>query len=69
MFLPGLRMLIPERAQWGIPIFTDGSKLGEDTGAAAFRRELGIELHVRLYEDCSMFQAEIFAILKAIVLT
>ena len=72
IFLPGLRIFIPERAQWnsgilqglrGIPIFTDGSKLAEDTDAGVFCRELGPELHFRLSGDCSVFQAEIFAIL------
>ena len=70
MFLSGLRMLIPERAQWnsgvlqgqrGIPIFTDGSNLGEGTS-----RELGLELHFRLNDNSNVFQLEIFAILKAI---
>ena len=71
MFLPGLRMLIPQRAQWNggvlqgqrfISIFTDGSKLG----AGVFCRELRLELPFQLDDDCSMFQAKIFAILKAI---
>ena len=42
------------------------SKLGGGTDAEVFCRELGPELHFRLNDDCSMFQAEIFAILKAI---
>ena len=71
MFLPGLRMLIPQRAQWNggvlqgqrfISIFTDGSKLG----AGVFCRELGLELHFRLNDVCSVFQAKILAIFKAI---
>ena len=75
MFLPGLRMLIPKRAQWngglhqgqrGIPIFTDESKLDRSAGAGVFYRELGLELHIRWNDDCSVFQEEIFAILKAI---
>ena len=75
MFLPGLRMLIPERSQWndgvlqeqrGISIFTDGSKLGGSIGAVVFCRELRLELPFQLDDDCSMFQAKIFAILKAI---
>ena len=40
--------------------------IGEGTGAGVFCRELGLELKFRLNNDCSMFQAEIFAILKAI---
>ena len=61
-------MLIQEQAQWnggvlqgqrGIPIFTDGSKLGGSTGAGVSCGELGLELHIRLNDDCSVFQAEI----------
>ena len=75
MFLPGVRILIPNRAQWNggvgivqlhsdIPIFTDGSKVGEGTGAGVFCSKFNIELHFRLKDDCSVFQAKIFAILK-----
>ena len=75
MFLPSLKIPIPEREQWnggvlqeqrGITIFTDGSKLGGDTAAAVFCKELGLELYFRLNDDCRAFQAEIFAILRAI---
>ena len=66
MFLPGLRIHIPERAQWndgivpgqrGIPDFTDGSKLGGCTGSGVFCRELGLEFYFRLNDDCCVFQA------------
>ena len=46
-------------------LITDGSKLGGGTGAGVFCRELDLELHFRLNDDCSVFQADIFAILKA----
>ena len=70
IFLPALRILIPER-RWGTPgaersTITDGSKLGVDTAAGVFCRQLGLELHFRLNYDCSVFRVEIFAILKAI---
>ena len=51
---------------WDIPIFTDLSKLGGSTGAGVFCTELGLELLFRLNDDCRVFQAEIFTILKAI---
>ena len=76
IFLPGLKTVIPERAQWNggilqgqrrsIFIFTDGSKLGVGTGAGVFCRELSFEHHFRLTDDCRVLQAEIFAILKTI---
>ena len=75
IFLPGLRILVPERAQWNggvlqgqrvIPIFTDGCKLRGGTDAGVFCWKLGRELHFRVNDDCSVFQAEIFAILKSI---
>ena len=63
----GLRILIPKRVgQRDIPIFTDRSNLGDCTGAEVFCRELGLELHFRLNDGCSVFHAEIFAVLKAI---
>ena len=34
-------------------------------GAGVFCRELGFELHFRLNDDCGVFQAKIYAILKA----
>ena len=73
IFLPVLRIFIQEKAQWnggirqgqrGVTIFTYGSMLGGCTGV--FCRELGLELHFRLNDDCSVFKAEILAILKAI---
>ena len=41
-------------------------KLGGGTGAGVFCRELSLILHFRLNNDCSVFQTEIFTILKAI---
>ena len=66
LFLPILRILIPERAQWnggvlqrqrGIPIFTDKSKLGGGTGAVVFRRELGPEFHFMLNDNCNVIES------------
>ena len=60
IFPPGLRILVPERAQRnirvlklqrGIPIFTDGFKFGGNRGAGGFC-EYGLELHFRLNDDC-----------------
>ena len=65
MFLPGLRILIPYRAQWncgliqeqeGISIYTDGTEIGGGTGAGVFCRELGLELHFRLKDDVACFR-------------
>ena len=53
----------------GAEIFTDESKLDRSAGAGVFCRKLGLELHFRLNDDCSVFQSEIFAILKAIEAT
>ena len=59
MFLPCLRILIPDRAQCngeifqgqkGIPTFTDGSQLG-----SVFCTELGLELYFRLQHHFSVF--------------
>ena len=41
--------------------YTDGSKLGEGTIVEVFCRELSLELHFRLKDDCSMFQVKIEA--------
>ena len=66
MFLLGLRILTPERTQLNggvlqgqsaIPIFTDGSKFGGGTCA-------GFSVGDSVLN--SLFQAEIFAILKTI---
>ena len=60
MFLSGLSILIPNRALWngvlfqgqkGIPIFTVELKLGGDTVAEHFGRELGLEFYFRLKDD------------------
>ena len=47
-------------------IFTNRPKLGGCTGTGVFCSKLGLELHFRLNDDCSVFQAKIFTILKAI---
>ena len=49
-----------------IEIFTDGSKMETGTGAGIYCHSLQIEQSFRLPNDCSIFQAEIFAIHKAL---
>ena len=62
-----------DRAQWnigliqeqsGIQIFTDGSNVGGGSGATVFCRKLGLELYFRLKDKCSVYQADIIAILN-----
>ncbi|XP_055856174.1 uncharacterized protein LOC129919340 [Episyrphus balteatus] len=69
-----ISILIPERKGWdhnsliskqGIPFYTDGSKMESGTGAGVFCKPLNIRESFRLPDDCSVFQAEIFAIEKA----
>ena len=63
LFLPGLMILIPDRALWNGEalqrqegIYTDGSNLSRGISARIFCRELCLELHFRLKEDdCSVF--------------
>ena len=64
MFLPGIGGV--HQRQTGILIFTDRITVGRGTGARVFCRELGFELHFMLKNNCSVFQTEIFAILKAV---
>ena len=75
--VPGLRILVPDRALWigeilqgqkSITVFTNASKFGGGTGAGVFCSVLGLEFHFRKKDDRSMFQAEFFEILKAIEL-
>ncbi|XP_055857796.1 uncharacterized protein LOC129920526 [Episyrphus balteatus] len=67
-------ILIPEREGWdsnsliseqGFPFYTDGSKIESGTGDGVFCKPLNIRESYRLPDDCSVFQAEIFAIEKA----
>ena len=54
------------QGQGGIPKFTDGFKLGGSIGTGVFCRVTGLELYFKFNDDCSVFQVEIFANLKAI---
>ena len=65
--------LIPTREGWenGLSlenpteIYTDGSKLNGKVGSGVFSSDLNIALSIRLPDHCSVFQAEITAILEA----
>lgn len=66
-------VIIPNREDWkhpeniirGTPIFTDGSKMDKGTGAGVFSEALQISESYKLTSECSIFQAEIYAIMKA----
>lgn len=66
---------IPTREEWesnsvinaeDIQIFTDGSKMEQGTGSGIYCESLQIDESHRLSNDCSVFQAEIFAIEMAL---
>lgn len=66
---------IPSRQDWEcnsvvntqhITIYTDGSKTEKGTGAGFYCESLQTEKSFRLPNDCSIFQAELFAIQKAL---
>ncbi|WP_333765286.1 ribonuclease H family protein, partial [Streptomyces sp. IBSBF 2390] len=48
-----------------IGIYTDGSKMDCGVGSGIFSEHYNTELSFRLNDDCSVFQAEVFGILKA----
>ncbi|XP_073821296.1 uncharacterized protein [Musca autumnalis] len=64
---------IPNREAWthntppldGIEVYTDGSKMENGTGAGVYSDILNLQLSFKLNKECSVFQAEIFAIKKA----
>ena len=67
--------IYPTREDWKNPtnflgeaicIFTDGSKINESAGAGVYSEELNIKQSLRLPDHCSVFQAEIYAILTAL---
>ncbi|XP_073837756.1 uncharacterized protein [Musca autumnalis] len=66
-------VVIPSRDDWnrsntpldGLAFYTDGSKMEEGTGAGVYCEMLSLEYTYRLDSNCSVFQAEIFAIWKA----
>ena len=64
----------PSREQWEynrvninneICIYTDGSKTSEGTGCGIYCEELNIRQSVKLKKDCSIFQAEVYAVFLA----
>lgn len=65
---------VPTREDWAadrvirddeISVFTDGSKTETGTGSGIFSADLGIRISERLSPDCSVFQAEIYAVDRA----
>ena len=63
--MPGLRILIPDRALWnggvfqvkgGIPNCRNGSNLGEGAGHGVLCKELGLKLHFRLKDNLACFR-------------
>lgn len=76
-FVKHYQVVIPERAEWlqgwpeGLPLdgrvgFTDGSKIGEATGAGVYAPELGCNESFHLGSLASVFQAETFAALRGV---
>ena len=67
------RVIIPERSEWigaarlydGYSVFTDGSKMDTSTGSGVYIPDRNIKVSYRLPDNCSVFQAEILAIIKA----
>lgn len=68
-----LNIVIPSLDDWvndrvdyyTLNVFTDGSKTLTGTGSAFHCAELNIKGYYRLDDDCSIFQAEVYAIAKA----
>ena len=73
-FSASYSVMIPERSAWrgrpglrgnAIPVFTDGSKTEEGTGAGVYSKRLDLSCSFRLPDECSVFQAEVLAISEA----
>ncbi|XP_073811046.1 uncharacterized protein [Musca autumnalis] len=68
-----IEVRIPDREAWthnssplpGIEVYTDGSKMEGGTGAGVYSDTLNLRISYKLSENCSVFQAEIFAVTKA----
>ena len=63
-------ILFPDRLGWKpipncISIYTDGSKMENGTGSGVFSEFFNIGVSFRLPDYCTVFQAEIYAVLKA----
>ncbi|XP_075167884.1 uncharacterized protein LOC142240049 [Haematobia irritans] len=73
MFESDLDSIIPSVEDWDVNrihfgslnIYTDGSKMTEGVGSGIYCKELGLKESFKLDEQCSIFQAEIFATAKA----
>ncbi|XP_075150949.1 uncharacterized protein LOC142225058 [Haematobia irritans] len=73
MFESDLESIIPSVEDWdknrihfgNLNIYTDGSKMTEGVGSGIYCKELELKESFKLDEQCSIFQAEIFAIVKA----
>ena len=48
-----------------LAFYTDGSKMDIGTGAGVYCKALGINHSFRIHDDCSVFQAEVTAIIQA----
>ena len=67
-------VIIPEKSEWigaatlfdGYSVFTDGSKMDTGTGSGVYIPDRNIKVSYRLPDNCSVFQAEILAIIKAV---
>ncbi|XP_060524731.1 uncharacterized protein LOC132701080 [Cylas formicarius] len=73
-FFDKLTFLFPSREDWregrvgswdGLVWYTDGSRMGDLAGAGAYCETTGSSLSVPLGQYCTVFQAEIFALLMA----
>ncbi|XP_070854745.1 uncharacterized protein [Drosophila suzukii] len=69
--------LLPTREDWeqgqpgpteAVNFYTDGSKLNNQVGGAIYSEQLNIRKSFRLPDHCSVFQAEVFAIIEALML-
>ncbi|XP_070855359.1 uncharacterized protein [Drosophila suzukii] len=69
--------LLPTREDWeqgqpgpteAVNFYTDGSKLNNQVGGGIYSEQLNIRKSFRLPDHCSVFQAEVFAIIEALML-
>lgn len=75
-FEKNFKVIFPGRSEWehglpipnSIPIYTDGSKMEHGVGSGVYSEFLEIDQSFKLPKDCSIFQAEIFAVSEAISL-
>ncbi|XP_070854646.1 uncharacterized protein [Drosophila suzukii] len=69
--------LLPTREDWeqgqpgpieAVNFYNDGSKLNNQVGGGIYSEQLNIRKSFRLPDHCSVFQAEVFAIIEALML-